>query len=137
MYSKYFLKNIFKNNHRGFYRRNISVGIWQWLPQSPMILQTDILGRYFTFTDNFTNGLNPSVFGSTSHNDRRMYRRISSVGISNTHRQLYRRYVSISMSQYHRQDKSVSIFQAGTFFLRAISVCKTISKCFFLFFRPI
>ena len=99
-----------------------------------MILQTDILGRYFTFTDNFTNGLNPSVFGSTSHNDRRMYRRISSVGISNTHRQLYRRYVSISMSQYHRQDKSVSIFQAGTFFLRAISVCKTISKCFFFVF---
>jgi hypothetical protein len=37
------------------------------------------------------------------------------------------------MSHYHRRDKSVGIFQAGNFFFwRAISVCKTISKCFFI-----
>jgi hypothetical protein len=48
------------------------------LPQSPKNLQTDIFGRYYTLTDNFTNGLNPSVFYSAYHNDRRMYRRISS-----------------------------------------------------------
>jgi len=54
------------------------IDIWQQLPQSPKNLQTDIFGRYYTLTDNFTNGLNPSVFYSAYHNDRRMYRRISS-----------------------------------------------------------
>jgi hypothetical protein len=93
----------------------------------------DIFGRHFTLTDNFTDGLNMSVFDSTCHNDRRMYRRISSIDISNTHRQLYRQCVSIGMSHYHRQDKSVSIFQAGNFFFwRVIFVCKTIGKCFFM-----
>jgi hypothetical protein len=96
-----------------------------------MNLQTDIFSRYFTLTDNFTNRLNPSVFDSTCYNDRRMYRRIYSVGISNTHQQLYQRYVSVGMSHYHRQDKSVGIFQAGNFFFRVIFFCKTIGKCFF------
>jgi hypothetical protein len=72
-----------------------------------------------TVTDNFNDGLNPSVFDSACHNDRRMYRRISSIGISNTHRQLYRRYVSVGMSHYHGRDKSVCIFQAGNFFFCA------------------
>jgi hypothetical protein len=40
---------------------------------------------------------------------------------------------SVRMSHYHRWDKSVGIFQAGNFFLPAISVCKTIGKCFFIF----
>jgi len=84
-----------------------------------MNLQTNIFGRYFTLTDKFTDGLNPSVFDSSCHNDRRMYKQISSVGISNTHRELYRRYVSVGMSNYHRRDKSVGIFQAGNFFFGA------------------
>ena len=99
-----------------------------------MNLQTDIFGRYYILTDNFTDGLNPLVFYSACHNYRRMYRQISSVGIPNPHRQIYRQYESVGMSHYHRWDKSVGIFQARNFFfLRAISVCKTIGKCFFYF----
>ena len=37
---------------------------------------------------NIIDGINPSVFDNSIH--RRIYRRIYSVGISNTHRQIYR-----------------------------------------------
>jgi len=122
----------------GFYRQNISVGIWQQLSHSPMNLQMDIFGRYYTLTDNFTDGRNPPVFYSACHNDRWMYRQISSVGIPNIHRQFYRRFSSVGMSHYHRRAKSVGIFQAGNFFFwHAISVYKTIGKFFFIFLTDI
>ena len=95
-----------------------------------MNLQMDIFRRYYALTDKFTDGLNPSVLPQWPT----MYWWISSVGIPNSHRQVYRRYESVGMSHYHRRDKSVGIFQAKNFFWRAISVCKTIGKCFFFIF---
>jgi hypothetical protein len=63
-------KNIFKNNHRGFYRRNISVGIgsschshrqiYRWIysvdiSHSPTTLPTDLIRRYLTVLATMTN----------------------------------------------------------------------------------
>ena len=45
--------------------------------------------------NNITDGINPSVFDSSIH--RRIYRRIYSVGISNTHRQIYRQTESVGI----------------------------------------
>jgi hypothetical protein len=42
-----------------------------------------------TITMGFTDGMNPLASDSSIH--RRIYRRIYSVDISNTHRQIYRR----------------------------------------------
>jgi len=99
-----------------------------------MNLQMDIFGRYYRLTDNFTDGLNPSVFYSACHSYRRMYRRISSVGIPNPHQQIYRRYESVGMSHYHRWDKSVGIFQARNFFFcEQFPSVKPSANVFFIF----
>ena len=55
-----------------------------------------------TLTDSFTDGLNPSAFDSSCHNYRRIYRRIYSVGISNTHRLIYRRTESVGIWHTYR-----------------------------------
>jgi hypothetical protein len=103
-----------------------------------MNLQTDIFGRYYSLTDNFTDGLNSSVFYSACHNYRQIYRRIFSVGIPNTHRQIYQRYNSIGMSHYHRRDKSIGIFQAGNFFFCAqFPSVKPSANVFFIFLTDI
>ena len=64
-----------------------------------MNLQTNIFGRYFTLTDKFTDGLNPSVFDSSCHNDRRMYKQIYSIGITDSPKNLptdlIRRYFTV------------------------------------------
>jgi len=76
--------------------------------------------------------------GSTCHNDRQMYRRISSIGIPNTHRQFYRQYASVGMSHYHRRDKSVDIFQVGNFFFGAqFPSVKPSANVFFIFLTDI
>jgi len=96
-----------------------------------MNLQTDIFGRYFTLTDNFTDGLNPSVFDSTCHNDDECtdgYLR--SVFQTLTDNFTDGMYLSVCHTITDGINPSI-YFKRETFFWRAISVCKTISKCFF------
>ena len=83
-------------------------------------------------TDEFTDGISSSAFHSSYHNHWRIYKRISSVGISHTH---WQRYRWIIPSVFHTITNGINpsvYFKRETFFWRAISVCKTIDKCFFL-----
>jgi hypothetical protein len=81
-----------------------------------------------------TDEMNPSAFDNSCHYYRRLYKRMYSVGILNTHRQIYRWYIAVGKSWYHRQNKNPSVyFKRETFFWCANSVCKTIDKWFFCF----
>jgi hypothetical protein len=112
----------------------------------PRVLPTELIRRnltvaftdgyirlvFQTLTDSFLDGLNPSAFDSSCHTYRRIYRRIYSVGMSYTHWQFYRWKVAFGKSRYHRRNENPSVyFKRETFFWRANSVCKTISKWFF------
>jgi len=103
------------HSHRWIYRQMYSVGILN----SPTTSPTDIICRYCTvpakMTDEFTDGYLRSVFQSFTDN--------CTDGV----------YPSICHTITDGL-KSVSIFQAGNFFFRRVmSICKTISKCFFCF----
>jgi hypothetical protein len=87
---------------------------------------------FHTLTDNFIDRMNPSVFDSSCHNYRRIYRWISSVGISNTHWQIYRWYVFVGKSCYHRREKIRWYISSGKiFFGMQISSVKPSANGFF------
>jgi hypothetical protein len=89
---------------------------------------------FHTLTDRFTDGMNLSVFDSSCHNYRRIYRRIYSVGISNTHRQIYWRYVAVGKSWYHRRNKIRRYISSGKlFFSTQIPSVKPSANGFFVF----
>ena len=102
------------HNHRRIYRRIYSVGIIH----SPTNLPKDIIRRYLTvpatMTDEFTDGYLRSVFQTLT--DKFTDGMHPSVCHTITD--------GINPSVY---------FKRETFFWRAISVCKTIGKCFFYF----
>ena len=83
-------------------------------------------------TDEFTDGISLLAFHSSCHNHRRIYRRIYSVSISHTHRQLYWRLIPSVYNTIIDGFIPLVYFKRETFFWRAIFVCKTIGKCFFL-----
>jgi hypothetical protein len=63
-----------------------------------------------------------------------IYRRIYSVGISNTHRQIYRRYVAVGQSQYHRWNKIRRYISSRNYFFGAqIPSVKPSANGFFVF----
>jgi len=103
------------HRHRRLYRRIYSVGIIA----SPTTLPMDLIRRYFTvpatITDEFTEGYFRSVFLTLI--DKFTHGITPSVCHTITD--------GINSSVY---------FKRETFFWCAISVCKTIGKCFFLFF---
>ena len=109
---------------------------------------------------NITDGMNPSVFDNSIHrhiyrriysvgisnthrqtesvgiwhNYRRIYRLIYTVSITNTHRQLYRRYVSVGKSRYHRRMKICRYISSGKLFFGAqIPSVKPSANGFFMF----
>jgi len=88
---------------------------------------------FHTLIDKITDKLNPSAFDSSCHYYRRLYRRMYSVGISNTHWQIYRQYIAVGKSWYHRRIFMTVYFKRENFFWCANSVCKTIGKWFFCF----
>jgi hypothetical protein len=102
------------HSHRRIYRRIYSVGIIH----SPTTLPTDVICRSFTvpatMTDECTDGYLQSVFQTF---------------IDNFTDDLN---LSVRHTITDRLNPSV-YFKRETFFWRAISVCKTISKCFFYF----
>ena len=103
------------HSHRWIYRRIYSVGI----RDSPTTLPMDLIRRYFTVpattTDEFTDGDLRSVFQTFTDNFTDGFK----PSVCHT--------ITDGL-------KSIGIFQAGNFFfLRAISVCKTIDKYFFYF----
>jgi hypothetical protein len=99
------------HSHRQIYRWIYLVGIIY----SPTTLPTHVIRRSFTvpatMTDECTDEYLRSIFKTFTDNFTDGF----------------------NPSVYHWQAKSVGIFQAGNFFLRSIYVCKTISKCFFIF----
>jgi len=89
---------------------------------------------FHTLTDRITDGLKPSAFDSSCHNYRRLYRRIYSVGISNTHWQIYRRYVAVGKSWYHRRNKIRRYISSRKLFFGAqIPSVKPSANGFFVF----
>ena len=102
------------HRHRRIYRRIYSVSI----TDSPTTLPTDLIHRYFTvpttITDEFTDGYLRSVFQTLT--DKFTDGMNPSVCYTITD--------GINPSVY---------FKRESFFWRAISVCKTIGKCFFYF----
>jgi len=102
------------HSHRRLYRRIYLVGI----SHSPTTLPTGLIRRYLavpaTMTDECTNGYLQSVFQTLTDNFTN--------GM----------YPSVCHNITDRINPSV-YFKRELFFLRAISVCKTIGKCFFCF----
>ena len=89
---------------------------------------------FHTLTDSFTEGMNPSAFDSSCHNYQRIYKRIYSVGISNTHRKIYRRYIAVGKSRYHRRNKIRRYISSRKHFFSAqIPSVKPSTNGFFVF----
>ena len=93
---------------------------------------------FHTLTDSFTDTMNLSAFDSSYHNYQWIYRRIYSVGISNTHWQLYRRYVAVGKSRYHRRNKIRRYISSRKLFfgVRILSI-KPSANSFFVFLTDI
>ena len=68
-------------------------------------------------TNEFTDGTSPSAFHSSWHNHRRIYRRISSIGISHTHQQRYRQLISSVFHIIIDRIRLSVYFKRETFFL--------------------
>jgi len=102
------------HSHRWIYKRIYSVGIIH----SPTNLPKDIIRRYLTvpatMTDEFTDGYLRSVFQTLTDKFTDGMHPLVCHTITD----------GINPSVY---------FKRETFFWRAISVCKTIGKCFFYF----
>jgi len=100
------------HSHQQIYRRIYSVGIMD----SPTIFPTALIRRYFTvpatMTNKCTDGYLRSVFQTFTDN----FTDGCNPSVCNTITD------GINLSVY---------FKPETFFWRAISVCKTIGKCFF------